>query len=356
VNKEGRVPDIGYFTGRPDPVSTASTIIVHDQEYHTSFWGHTGLLGLSRNLILPGYAGYANTAAASLAPNNAEVFDLARAQGAIAGYVHPFDSYPDPSDTAKPLTNELPIDVALGKVNYYEAIGFVDDYMATARVWYQLLNCGFRLPAGAGTDAMTNFASLRGPVGMNRVFARLTGPLTHRGWLAALESGRTFATNGPLLGFTLNGQELGSELRLPKGRNRLQAQVSLKSYVPVDRLELIRNGEVIRNFPLSGDHTGYSGTVHLTASESGWYVLRARGDGLVYPVLDLFPYATTSPIYVTVGEQPVRSAADAGYFLQWIDRLEDATREHKDWNTEKEQSGMLANIRRARAVFEARIP
>ena len=44
--------------------------------------------------------------------------------------------------------------------------------MATAKVWYQLLNCGFRLPAGAGTDAMANFASLRGPVGMNRVFVK----------------------------------------------------------------------------------------------------------------------------------------------------------------------------------------
>jgi hypothetical protein len=354
VNKEGRVPDIGYFTGRPDPTSTSTTLIVHDQEYHTSFWGHTGLLGLSRNLILPGYAAYANTAAASLHPTNAEVFDQARAQGAITGYVHPFDGYPDPSDTTRPLTNELPVDVALGKVDYYEAVGFVDDYMATARVWYQLLNCGFRLPAGAGTDAMANFASLRGPVGMNRVFAKLAGPLSHRGWLAALQAGRTFATNGPLLGFTLNDQGLGSELRLPKGQHRLRANLTLRSYVPVERLELVGNGEVIRTIPLSSDRTVFTGSIDIEVSRSGWYLLRALGAGVEYPVLDFFPYATTSPIYVTVGGEPIRSPADAEYFITWINRLEREAMSHKDWNNEQEKFQALEVIRQARAEFQKR--
>ncbi len=92
-------------------------------------------------------------------------------QGALFGYVHPFDEYPDPSDTTTALTNALPIDVGLGNVDYIEIVGF-SDHLTTARVWYQLLNCGFRIPAGAGTDAMTNFASLRGPLGTDRVFVR----------------------------------------------------------------------------------------------------------------------------------------------------------------------------------------
>jgi len=78
VNKEGRIPDIERSVGR-DPVSTATTVVVHDQEYHTSVWGHIGLLGLRDHVLLPGYSGYAATAAASLAPTNAEVADLARA-------------------------------------------------------------------------------------------------------------------------------------------------------------------------------------------------------------------------------------------------------------------------------------
>jgi len=354
VNKEGRIPDIGYFSGRPDPVSTPSTLIVHDQEYHTSFWGHSGLLGLKRNIILPGYAGYANTAAASLHPTNAAVFDQAHAQEALTGYVHPFDSYPDPRDSTKVITHELPVDVALGKVDYYEAIGFVDDYEATARVWYQLLNCGFRLPAGAGTDAMANFASLRGPVGMNRVFAKITGPLDHRRWLAALKAGRTFATNGPLLGFTLDGKELGSELNIGARRSELLARVTLNSIVPVDRLEIVRNGEVLMQIPLTGDRTRVSTSVRVPVRGSGWYLLRARGNVPAYPILDFYPYATTSPIYVTVARQPVSSPRDASYFLAWIARLEAAALASKAWNTEAEKESALRSFREARAEFERR--
>jgi hypothetical protein len=281
--------------------------------------------------------------------------DLAHQQGALTGYVHPFDSYPDPSDTTKPLSNELPVDVALGKVDYYEALGFVDDYEATARVWYQLLNCGFRLPAGAGTDAMANFASLRGPVGMNRVFVKSGAPLEHRRWLAALKAGRSFATNGPLLGFTLGGKGLGDDLELPDGKHQVTARVTLQSIVPVDRLEIVRNGEVVARVPLSGERTSVATDVTLPVEESGWYLLRARGDRPEYPVLDVYPYATTSPIYVTVAAQPVRSRADAEYFIAWLDRLREGASAHRDWNSERERKEILQLIARARQEFERRL-
>jgi hypothetical protein len=354
VNKEGRIPDIDYFTGAPDPASSATTLIVHDQEYHTSYWGHTGLLGLRRHIVLPGYSAYVNTAAASLFPTNAAVMDLAHKQGGLTGYVHPFDVYPDPRDSTKPLSNELPVDVVLGKVDYYEVLGFVDDYVATAKVWYQLLNCGFRIAAGAGTDAMANFASLRGPVGMNRVFVKSGGPLEHRRWLAALKAGKSFATNGPLLNFTLNGQGLGDELSLPAGNHELLARVTLRSNVPVDHLEIVHNGKVVASVPLQGDRMSVSTTVRIAAQSSGWYLLRARGDGPAYPILDAYPYATTGPIYVTVGGQPVRSPDDARYFLAWIDRLEAAAEANGDWNTEQEKARVLETIRKARAEFERR--
>ena len=354
VNKEGRIPDITWFSGRPDPASSPGTLIAHDQEYHTSYWGHIGLLGLTRNLLLPAYSAYVNTAAASLFPTNAAIMDLARAQGGLAGYVHPFDSHPDPSDTTRPLTHELPVDVALGKVDYYEALGFVDDYMATAKVWYRLLNCGFRLPAGGGTDAMANFASLRGPVGMNRVFVKSGGPLDHRRWLAALKAGRSFATNGPLLGFTLGGKHLGEELKLPAGKRDLTARVTLHSIVPIDRLEIVRNGEVVAQIPVTGQRTSVSTSVKLPVQESGWYLLRARGDMPAYPILDVYPYATTSPIYVTVGGRPIRSAQDARYFTAWVDRLLEGALANNAWNSDQEKARTLDVIRRARQEFARR--
>ena len=58
VNKEQRIPDIAYWRPDADPVSTADFILAHGQEYHTSFWGHIGMLGLREHYLLPDYAGY----------------------------------------------------------------------------------------------------------------------------------------------------------------------------------------------------------------------------------------------------------------------------------------------------------
>ena len=190
VNKEQRIPDIAYFSTKPDPASTGSNLLLHGQEFHTSYWGHLGLLNLTRNFLIPNYAAYPNTAAASLFPANADVADLAHAQHAVVGYVHPFDAVPDPAKDAS-LTDELPVDVALGKVDYIEVLGF-SDHKSTATVWYRLLNCGFHLPTAAGTDAMANYASLRGPVGLNRVYVNVpAGPLNIIPWLNSLGCSRT---------------------------------------------------------------------------------------------------------------------------------------------------------------------
>jgi Tol biopolymer transport system component len=364
VNKEQRVPDLTHFTGRPDPASTADNVILHSEEFHTSFWGHLGLLGLKSHVLLPVYAAYARTAAQSPFPDNALVTDLAREQGAISGYVHPFDAMPQP-EKGTILTRlsaagfgagdpiGLPVDAALGKLDYYEVVGFADP-RTSAEVWYRLLNCGFRVPAGAGTDAMTNYASLRGPVGMNRAYAKIAGPPDEGRFLAAVKGGKTFATNGPLLAFTLAGQEPGIELVHPKGRHRLEAKVRLRSLVSVDHLEIVGNGKVVAEVPLSGNRTSADATVPLTVAASGWYTLRAWSETSRHPVLDGYPFATTSPIYVTVAGAPVQSVTDARYFLAWIDRVTEAAAAHPDWNTPAERDDVLGRLARARVVFEER--
>lgn len=352
VNKESRIPDVGYFSGRPDPVSSDSFLLVHDQEFHTSYWGHTGVLGLTRNLLLPDYAGYVNTAVASLYPDNAAVSDLARDQDALYGYVHPFDEIPDPARRDVPVTTELPVDVALGKVDYYEVMGF-SDHHASAKVWYRLLNLGYRIPAGAGTDAMTNFASLRGPLGTARVYVQSGRPLDHRHWLDALKAGRTFVTNGPLLEFSTGATGIGGEVRLA-GRQRLQFKVSLRSIVPVDHLEIVGNGVVVAEVPLKGDRTSADTTISLPVAQSGWYTLRAWSDQPAEPILDLYPFATTSPIYVVVGNQPIRSRADADYFLAWIDRLAEGARAHQGWNSDAERTRVLDHIAQGRSEIARR--
>jgi Tol biopolymer transport system component len=347
VNKEQRIPDIAYFSTKPDPASTANNLLLHGQEFHTSYWGHLGLLNLTRNFLLPGYAGYPNTAAASLFPANAMVADMAHQQQGLVGYAHPYETVSDPFKDAR----ELPADVALGKVDYIEVVGFAD-HRVTAEIWYRLLNCGFRLPTGAGTDAMANFASLRGPVGLNRVYSRVpAGPLNIGAWLDSLKHGRTFATNGPLLGFSLGDRQPGDELHLPAGENKVKFSVWLRSFVPLDHLQVICNGEVVRDLKLSGDGETADVEDTIPISRSGWCLLRAWNDKPEHPVLDQYPYATTSPIYVTVAGSNPKRADDAAYFIAWIDRLTEETKSNQDWNTVAEKNAMLEMLNSARKVY-----
>ena len=352
VNKEQRIPDMSYFPLKdpalPDQASTSNALIVHGQEFHTSYWGHLGLLNLTDHYLLPDYSAYANTSAASLWPTNADIADIAHEQHALVGYVHPFDTVPDPEHDPS-LTNELPVDVALGKVDYIEAMGF-SDHKSTAAIWYRLLNCGFRLATAAGTDAMANFASLRGPVGLNRVYAEVkSGPLQIQPWLESLKQGKTFATNGPLLGFSLQGHGLGETISLAKA-GEVKFSVWLRSVVPIDHWQIVCNGSVVRDLSTSGGTRADDfGTLPL--AHSGWCLLRAWNDKPQHPILDAYPYATTSPIYVQVGGEPVKSKEDATYFIAWIDRLIAAAEAHPGWNNENEKASVLELLRRGRKVY-----
>jgi TolB protein len=123
----------------------------------------------------------------------------------------------------------------------------------------------------------------------------------------------------------------------------------------VDRLEIVGNGQVVAEIPLDRNRMSVSSKITLTVKESGWYLVRARGNRPEYPVLDVYPYAITSPIYVTVGGRPIRSRADAEYFIAWIDRLQTAASKHPDWNTEAERTSSMDLLRRAREEFVRRL-
>jgi Tol biopolymer transport system component len=345
VNKEQRIPDIAYFSNKPDAASTATNLLLHGQEFHTSYWGHLGLLNLTRNFLIPGYAAYPNTAAASLFPANAIVADLAQEQRALVGYAHPFETVYDPSADAR----ELPIDVALGKVDYMEVMGF-SDHKLTAEIWYRLLNCGFHLAAAAGTDAMANYASLRGPVGLNRVYASVpAGALNINSFLDSIKRGHTFASNGPLLGFTLGGRQIGDEVRLPAGENKVKFTAWMRSFIPIDHLQIVCNGQVVRD--LKGDRESMNVEDTIPISRSGWCLLRAWSETAEYPILDAYPYATTSPIYITVAGSTAKPTEDAAYFIAWIDRLIKEVKTNKDWNTEAEKNSVLDILAYARAIY-----
>ena len=353
VNKEQRFPDIEFvqqdWIQLPDP----HLALVGGQEFHTSYWGHRGILGLKDHLLLPGYAGYPNTAAASLFPMNADVYDMAKEQGALVGAVHPFDEVPDPfARPAQKITDELPVDVVLGKLDYMEIVGF-SDHKSTAALWYKLLNLGFHLPAGGGTDATTNYAApIRGQVGFDRAYINVPEiPLTTELWKDGLLKGKTFATNGPLVDFGLGGEAVGGELIIEAAQAAVPFSAKLRSIVPVDHLEVVCNGRLVQSLKLEGarDTGDFAGTISVT--ESGWCLLRAWSEKAEYPVMDNYAYATTSPVYVTVGGKPAYAKADAEYFAAWIQRTMEITENYPDWNSEKEKELVMGRLRKAKQIY-----
>jgi TolB protein len=172
--------------------------------------------------------------------------------------------------------------------------------------------------------------------------------------MRAIKAGRTFATNGPLLSLVVNGREPGDEIKLPLGAHTLSVRVAMHSIVPVEHLEVVQNGNVVATVPMSTDRKSASATLRMPIEKSGWITLRAWSEHASPPVLDIYPFATTSPVYLTIAGIPPRSPEDARYFISWVDRLREGAERHTGYNSAAEKASILDLIARARAEFDKR--
>ena len=355
-NKEQRIPDIAYFTGKPDPVSTDRQILYHNQEYHPPFWGHAVFLRLRRHLVIPDYVGYQETSVASLYPTNTTAFEIARAQGALAGYAHGAAPGPVSSRGA-----HFPVDLALGTVDFVEA-NSIEAMDPLYRAW----NTGFRVVASAGEDAFPNFSRTH-ILGSNRVYVKTDQQsLDYDEWVEAFGAGRAFVTTGPLVFFTVNGLDPGDELRLPAGTHSLRVQADVQSITPIETIELLRNGQVVVTQKPAGRALKASVDTTVSADRSGWYAVRVRAQAARHPLRPGsggagIPFAATMPVWVIVDNQPVRSNIDAAYFMDWMDKtLERAmtgisvSNEPTPWNNEQEKEEVRQLYAQARALMQQR--
>jgi len=124
---------------------------VHGQEFHTSYWGHRGILKLRQNILLPGYADIRIRGRESVSNECGRVRHGACAGRSGGSSAFRLTSNRSVRDASTEITDELPVDVAAGKLDYLEIVGF-SDHKATAAVCIGV-ESGFRVPAGGGTDA-----------------------------------------------------------------------------------------------------------------------------------------------------------------------------------------------------------
>jgi len=127
----------------------------------------------------------------------------------------------------------------------------------------------------------------------------------------------------------------------------------MRSPVAVEHLELVQDGKVVKSFRLSGDRRSFDAEGEVPAKTSGWLLLRAWNDRSDPQVLDIYPYATTSPIYLQLPGGLAPNPADASYFVAWLDRVISDAVSRTDYRNAREREATLGYLRTARDCFAA---
>jgi hypothetical protein len=224
---------------------------------------------------------------------------------------------------------EAMADLILGKVDAVATVGFDWTHQphACVSMWYDLLNCGFRVPCVGSSGKDSSEVAL----GSTRSYVRLqTGqPFKYGNWIEAVRAGRTFVTNGPLLQLAVNGQDPGAILEMADPEPVL-VQAEARSQVAFEHLEIIVNGAIAAEAGGSGNPCAARLDGPLQIPEGGWLAARCWGKTWVPgPFAGQHVYAHTSPIYVSTSGRPAPVDPQAhqrllGHLtegLSWVDRV-----------------------------------
>lgn len=393
-----------FFTGAEDKESRYPFLLRYDVEVsgfgsHRS--GHLCLLKL-REQMYPG--GDSSTHWPTLCLNTLK---WAKAQGALTGPAHsgwglqpiaeddPAYKKPYSGPGAnRSVTFELPNYVippfsGIGAQEYIAdvthevpgpdgkpvpAVDFISlaDTPATweLNIWYHTLNAGFRTRASGETD----FPCIYGErVGLGRSYVKLDGKLNYDVWCEGIRAGRNYVSDGRshLIDFKANNVALGehgSELRLPASATiQLTAQVAArldeqprpefqgqtlesKPFWHLERarigltrevpVEVLVNGASVAKKSIVADGTMREVSFDVPVTRSCWVALR------------ILPSSHTNPIFVLVGDQPIREKRSLEWCLKSVDQC---WKQKETFIDPREHADAVACYEHARQVYRARL-
>lgn len=367
-DKGSYVYDLEMFTGDVHELSNETYKMMWNQEMRNNHLGHMVAHNLN-DLVGPLYSGFYDfpdnfskipfSELSQWDVPNADWADRAHNQhpNVMVEYAHPvinlgFDGHDDfPKDIFGliPDLMELPIDVALNKIDGIEVFSYPGNNQDSILFWYRLLNTGHRLSAVAGTDAFVG--SRTGPYAINTLFSHPPGGLrsytlipeseefTYDSWVYYSKAGKTFVTNGPMIhNFRIvhinSGEErtLGEEFKLNSidDKNQLfSVHFTVSSLYPINRWSIIVNGKRFfsRTVDLNkqtlttenGTYYEFNISKNITIDKSSWVAIEILGDKQTW-VFDKNIYAHTSPIYFTINDERQTSSEDAIYMVKRINR------------------------------------
>jgi TolB protein len=336
ANSEGAfVHDKEFFTAGPSPLSKSRYILYWGQEYRNSDpLGHMAFLNIKKQ-VPPSYTSVIGSDSPYDFPLNTMAALEARKQGGLVSYVHPMALSHDVFDSNLGA-KEAPLTAALGGM---DAVDILPRGRAAYEMWYRLLNAGFHIAPGAGTDVFTNWRGINNIPGGSRQYVDVGANMSWQRWIQRYREARAFVSNGPLLSFNVSGNPMGSIIRAANGSPftaRLSAEVTAR--MPINSLELIQNGEVIAS------STSSRIDKEVTITSSSWFAVRATGPA-ARGVTGGIPHAHSAPVYIEFGGAPTLVKEDVELMIAWLERL---------WAylEERNNFGPGDNRARARAMFD----
>jgi hypothetical protein len=278
-------------------------------------------------------------------------------------------------DIEKPFWWDMPVWVATGKCdsmglanNHQHRDGMMDnEAWGKARdkslflspdgngrwsqhIYYQLLNCGLRIPPSAGSAS----GVLPNPVGYNRVYVHCGEELTWDKWWENLRRGTVVVTNGPLLRPRVFGPGAPQEGALPghvfqgdKGQSlEMQIELKLSTRDPIEYLEVVQDGKTVHEVRLDQWAQAGGNLPPVRFTRSGWFLVRAITNNS-----KTFRFASTGPYYVEIGYERRISKKAAQFFSDWV--YERAGRIKLDDPVEKNE--VLEFHRKARDFWQKKV-
>ena len=160
--------------------------------------------------------------------------------------------------------------------------------------YYELLECGLKLPA----TATSQWKTPKQPLGTNRLMIASTDSVTDP--LAGLRVGETWVTNGPLVRIRANGKPPGHTFSTEQGGNvSLNLSLRVSTRYRLAPLEIVKNGEVIQTIDLRELVKNRGMIPSIPFKESGWLLVRAAAEDQKN-----YRAAITSPFYVEINQKP----------------------------------------------------
>ncbi len=237
---------------------------VPGMEITTEKWGHFNAYSLDMGM-------------ASMGKGNPEsLFDDARDKGAEFIHVnHPNTggSYFDRTVRMKDGSLEF-TEGFVGSFDGIEINGaWGDDDEKTLKQTYSFWNMGKKYTTLAASDTHGVWQAWGGS-GAERTFVYVGGELTPDKFLEALDEQHAFWTYGPLVYLEANGEIPGETVTKPM----VELTATVKSTEGLKKAVLLKNGEPVKNYELSGNTDFVSYTEKVDGD--GWYALKVvESDG-----------------------------------------------------------------------------